>query len=139
MEVHSIYVPDEIWEYILSYLPLPSTKRVCKYLYTIETKVNDMRLCRCMSIYDSIGSTIVSRDWYSMRLMLSVHDLTPYVISTITYQVIASGDRGILEVMKRNHPIYPIYCRSDISSFIDYIVRQCLPMIDVYLDSKDGI
>lgn len=145
MTMDDIYIPTEIWEYILLYLPMPSARRTCKLFHEIEMRINDYRLSLCLDKYEYVFDAVRERDWYSMRIMMykipfyyeydsdSNHD----PICSIAYTAITDRNDYMVEFLCKKHQYGKEYISAHpddedlvIEQYKDYIIRYNHPNIE---------
>ena len=64
------YLPYEIWEIILSYLPYPSLSRVCQMFQDIDDSLHDMRIDALEKKHKCVDSHMSDDDYEDMVMMI---------------------------------------------------------------------
>lgn len=113
-----IFVPKEIWEHILLFLPLPSASRVCHLFLEIEEEIFDVRRRRHPPIEEYYPIQYNHRDWDLFRM--NRHLCERHIghaersgISNIIYYV---GSDGMLEIANLLRPfLVTLECRESLA------------------------
>lgn len=107
-----VYIPEEIWRYILSYLPLPYTSRCCSLLYDLEKYLDDERYKIYTRRYPNIDKAIDNRNWDIVRFLIHRgYGILNYAY--VCYHIGRYGSRSMISDLIR---------RSDVNDY-DHVAR----------------